>query len=159
MKPDDEGFLYPFVDQLLCIKCGLCKTVCPINNKIDLSKSANVNGQDFPFAHAVKHKDSGVRMCSSSGGAYTAITDYVMMENSSIWYGAAFDTDFIIRYIAATTVAERDQFRGSEYVQSNFELTFNEIKKNLIDRKTVLFTGTPCQTAGFEPPPLYWTPS
>lgn len=170
MKADDEGFLYPFVNQLLCIKCGLCKTVCPINNKIDLSKSANANGQDFPFAYAVKHKDSGVRMCSSSGGAYTAISDYVMNNGLKILhldshsndifdhnyidtidvvcYGAAFSNDFSVHHISATTATERDLFRGSKYVQSELGFTFTKIKQNLIDGKTVLFTGTPCQTAG-----------
>lgn len=29
MKPDEEGFLYPAIDEALCVRCGQCLTVCP----------------------------------------------------------------------------------------------------------------------------------
>lgn len=32
---DEEGFLYPQVDEEACIKCGLCEKVCPILNQAD----------------------------------------------------------------------------------------------------------------------------
>ncbi|HWT76035.1 MAG TPA: 4Fe-4S binding protein [Mobilitalea sp.] len=28
MLPDEEGFLYPFVNQELCTRCGRCQIVC-----------------------------------------------------------------------------------------------------------------------------------
>lgn len=28
LSPDDEGFLYPVVDDLLCIRCGRCVDAC-----------------------------------------------------------------------------------------------------------------------------------
>ena len=37
MIPDEEGFLYPFVDVKECINCGLCKKTCPVNNPTTLS--------------------------------------------------------------------------------------------------------------------------
>ena len=30
---DDEGFLYPSVDESVCVNCELCQKVCPIFNK------------------------------------------------------------------------------------------------------------------------------
>ena len=30
---DNEGFLYPKVNMELCVNCGLCSKVCPINKK------------------------------------------------------------------------------------------------------------------------------
>lgn len=30
MREDDEGFLYPKVDESVCIDCGLCEKVCPV---------------------------------------------------------------------------------------------------------------------------------
>ncbi|MDO4982704.1 MAG: (Fe-S)-binding protein [Eubacteriales bacterium] len=30
MKADDEGFLYPHIDEGLCICCRLCISVCPL---------------------------------------------------------------------------------------------------------------------------------
>lgn len=32
MKEDDEGFLYPVVDQGKCVDCKACERVCPILN-------------------------------------------------------------------------------------------------------------------------------
>ncbi|MCH4192004.1 MAG: 4Fe-4S dicluster domain-containing protein [Butyrivibrio sp.] len=29
MAPDDEGFLYPQIDQKICISCYRCIQVCP----------------------------------------------------------------------------------------------------------------------------------
>ena len=33
MKEDEEGFLYPFVDQTSCIDCGACENICISNQK------------------------------------------------------------------------------------------------------------------------------
>lgn len=32
MSSDNEGFLYPKVDNSICVDCGLCEKVCPIIN-------------------------------------------------------------------------------------------------------------------------------
>ena len=32
MMPDEEGFDYPIIDPLLCVRCGLCMKTCPIRN-------------------------------------------------------------------------------------------------------------------------------
>ena len=32
MCEDEEGFLYPEVDEAICIDCGLCENVCPVIN-------------------------------------------------------------------------------------------------------------------------------
>ncbi len=37
MMPDDEGFLYPLVDEAKCIHCHLCIKVCPLNKSDFLS--------------------------------------------------------------------------------------------------------------------------
>lgn len=30
MQPDEEGFLYPVIDEKLCVNCMSCLKVCPI---------------------------------------------------------------------------------------------------------------------------------
>lgn len=35
MQRDQEGFLYPVVDENTCIDCGLCTKVCPVTNKCE----------------------------------------------------------------------------------------------------------------------------
>ena len=33
MREDEEGFLYPHIDEAKCIRCGRCLSVCPIGHK------------------------------------------------------------------------------------------------------------------------------
>lgn len=173
MQPDEEGFLYPIIDDVLCVECGLCKTVCPLKNEVKFDRLTNKEGELEPLIYAIKHKSDNVRMASSSGGAYTAISDHIIdpivkdsitnkvgfnssncsgnnngCSNNSIIYGVRFSKDFNVHHASATTAAERDQFRGSKYVQSDLRNIFVNIRNNLLEGKTVLFTGTPCQTAG-----------
>lgn len=141
MKADVEGFLYPDINQKLCINCGLCKEVCAFQNGYD--SSANL---PMPDAYAVKHKDADVRMDSRSGGMFTAISDY-FLENGGVVYGAGFKDSFVVCHKRATQKIERDEFRGSKYVQSDLNDIFLHIKTDLQDDMQVLFSGTPCQTA------------
>ncbi len=30
MTPDEEGFLYPMIDEKLCVGCHSCMSVCPV---------------------------------------------------------------------------------------------------------------------------------
>lgn len=30
MQPDNEGFLYPIIDEAKCVNCGMCLKVCPV---------------------------------------------------------------------------------------------------------------------------------
>jgi coenzyme F420-reducing hydrogenase beta subunit len=143
MKSDEEGFLYPIIDDVLCIECGLCKTVCPFQNEVTIQGHFAE-----PAVYAIKHGSDSVRMSSSSGGVYTAISDHVLENKSGICYGVKFDKDFTVRHTGATTADERDKLRGSKYVQSDLGTVFYEAKQNLSEGKLVLFTGTPCQTAG-----------
>lgn len=142
MMADKEGFLYPNINQELCVDCGICRKVCPLQNKVVI--------QDRfckPFVYAIQQKDNQIRMESASGGAYTAISDYGLDLSSAI-YGVKFDEKFNVIHSKALTVASRDEFRGSKYVQSNLNDTFKQIQNNLTDGQSVLFSGTGCQVAG-----------
>lgn len=143
MKPDKEGFFYPVIDENLCIECGLCIDVCPMKNEVIIQEHFAT-----PEVYAVKHVSDLVRMLSSSGGAYTAISDFVIEDKKGICYGAVFDEEFNVEHKDAITTDERNKFRGSKYVQSDLGNVFYQIKQNLIKGKSVLFTGTPCHTAG-----------
>lgn len=142
MKPDNEGFLYPYINQALCIDCGICRRVCPLKDK-------QICAEDFsePLVYAVKQKDDKVRLNSSSGGVYTAISDYALRESYSV-YGAKFDKKFRVIHSRALKSSERDEFRGSKYVQSDLNETFSQVQKDLNCGTGVLFTGTGCQIAG-----------
>ena len=142
MKLDGLGFLYPEIDKTKCTNCGLCDKVCAFNDNYD--KSLNISE---PIAYAARHKDMTEMMKSRSGGAFAVLSDYIL-ENDGVVYGAGYEGHFVVRHKRATTKEERDEFRGSKYVQSDLSGIFQQVKEDLKNGLTVLFSGTPCQTAG-----------
>ncbi len=142
MQPDAMGFLYPVVDTDKCVDCGLCEKVCAFNDHYDTSLNL-----PQPDAYAARHKDMEEVETSRSGAAFIAISDYVL-ENGGVVYGAGYTDHFRVVHKRAVTREERDEFKGSKYVQSDMNTVFRQVKKDLKDGLTVLFSGTPCQTAG-----------
>lgn len=142
MQNDIEGFLYPNINHNLCIECGLCVKTCPFHDCFTIEESLFE-----PDIYAAKHKSDSVRFSSSSGGMFTAISDFIINHNGVI-YGAGFDKNFKLCHQSVTTIEDREKLKGSKYIQSDLKQTFKEVKNDLRSGKYVLFTGTPCQTAG-----------
>lgn len=138
MQENFQGFKYPIVDKNKCIDCGLCLKYCSFNNVDQLDTKSTKR-----LVFALKNKDE-VRMNSQSGGAFTAITDFVL-ENGGVVYGCEL-TDFTKAvHTRAETAKGRDRQRGSKYIQSDISNVFKTIKDDLESGKQVLFSGTPCQ--------------
>ena len=142
MKPDVLGFLYPEVDLTKCTNCSLCERVCAFNDNYDTS----LNLQN-PIAYGARHRDINEVMKSRSGAVFATLSDYVL-EKEGVVYGAGYTDHFRVVHKRATTKEERDEFRGSKYVQSDMNNVFRLIKKDLKEGLIVLFSGTPCQTSG-----------
>ena len=70
MKPDSEGFLYPEVDESICIECGICIKHCPI--------LTDVSRCNIPKVYAAKYKDRGSTFKSTSGGLFIPIAKSVL---------------------------------------------------------------------------------
>lgn len=62
MEEDNEGFLYPKVDENTCVNCGLCEKVCNELHPYDKREPLKV--------FAAINKDEEVRLKSSSGGIF-----------------------------------------------------------------------------------------
>jgi len=144
MTIDEEGFLYPEIDTHLCVECGACLKVCAFHKK-DFANKIPKEQEVF----ALKHVDDEVRRKSTSGGAFTAISDYVLNHNGVV-YGAILNDNFQVIHSKAINKEQRDEMRGSKYVQSNLGNIFKDIKSSLESDKLVLFTGTPCQNGGLK---------
>lgn len=142
MQPDALGFNYPKVDMSKCINCGLCNKVCQFNEFYDTSLNI-----EPPIAFGARQKNVEEVMKSRSGGVFAALTDCILDEGGVV-YGAGFDNNYRVAHKRATTKSERDEFRGSKYVQSDMSNIYRQVKDDLRKEKTVLFSGTPCQTAG-----------
>lgn len=142
MEPDALGFLYPKTDISLCVECGLCEKVCQFNENYD--RTLNLSE---PIAYAARHRDIDEVMKSRSGAAFVAISDYIL-EQGGVIYGVGYKDHFLVAHKRATTKIERDEFRGSKYVQSDLTGVFRQVKEDLKSGLKVLFSGTPCQTSG-----------
>ena len=138
MSRDREGFAHPAVDLSKCVRCGRCTAVCPVLHPRE--------PKPLPAAFAVWNRDDAIRRDSTSGGAFTALADFVL-EGGGVVFGAAFDGRQHLRHTACFRKEELWRLRGAKYVQSDLEGTFRTIKECLESRQ-VLFSGTPCQVDG-----------
>ena len=142
MEPDTLGFLYPKVDNSKCVDCGLCDKVCP------LKESFGTSYLDIKQkCYAARLLDQDKLRQSRSGGVFVAFSDYVL-SNGGVVYGAGYKDHFVVAHKRATTSQERDEFCGSKYVQSDLRGVYLAVKNDLSNGHVVLFSGTPCQTAG-----------
>ena len=143
MRADEEGFLYPVIDQEKCVNCGRCRLACPFEKE---DHYQNQGGSKF---YAAKHRSQEVLRRSASGGAFTALSDAVLAEEGVV-YGADFDGEFRVRHARAETEEQRDRMRISKYAQSHMGTMFIRAAEDLKAGRRVLFTGTPCQLAGLK---------
>ena len=138
-----EGFLYPIVNEELCILCGFCKKVCPALH------SDNIKQTEKGEAYAVINRNLEVLKQSSSGGVFSAIAEYIFQQGGVV-YGAAFDSNLILAHKKIDNIQALQELRGSKYLQSNIQKSFKEIKSILQDNKWVYFVGTSCQVAALK---------
>lgn len=140
MEIDNEGFLYPIINDDLCIKCDLCHRVCPVENENNMKKSEK--------ALVGFNKIDGVRNFSASGGAFHAITK--CFEDNAIIYGAEWKERSCVCHSAELAKSAYERFSKSKYIQSEIGQSYIDIKKYLLEGQKVVFTGTPCQNAGLK---------
>lgn len=139
---DIEGFSYPVIDQKVCINCGLCQKVCPVNNFDSLST--------LPldvFAAQLKERD--ILLKSSSGGMFYLISNYVI-NNNGVVYGATLNKNMKTYHIGVDSMDKLLLLMGSKYVHSDLGDCYSQIKSLLKQNRLVYFNGTPCQVAGLK---------
>lgn len=139
MKPDNEGFLHPQIISEHCIDCGACKNVCPVGKKFNEQEKE-------PIVYAAKAKDKSIQMQSASGGIFPILAKAILHMGGVVW-GASFNVNFDVCHSCVTNEEDLPSLCRSKYVQSNLCGIYEIVKTQLKDGKSVLFTGTPCQTA------------
>lgn len=138
MKYDQEGFIYPEANLETCVKCDTCEKVCPTINV----KSEKLFNQ---HCYVVQHKDNNILKESTSGGAFSAIAEFVI-DQSGYVFGATLLEDFTVSHVCVDNKAELEIFRNSKYVQSNIDRKIYIKVKNLLDDGSyICFSGTGCQ--------------
>jgi coenzyme F420-reducing hydrogenase beta subunit len=144
MTPDGMGFNYPVIDFDKCIECDRCEHVCAFH-----ARHANPPDPNFLIAYAARAKDPA-ELTASQSGAVSYLLMRRFIQSGGIVYGAGFVDHFRVAHKRAETVQELQEFRLSKYVQSDMGRTFRHVLADLKSGRDVLFTGTPCQTAGLD---------
>lgn len=142
MEEDKEGFRYPVVDEEKCIDCGACNKAC-----IRKADHKVAFGENYPKVYSVMNKQEEIRMKSSSGAIFPELARYVIEEKKGYVVGVKYDKDMKVVSSIADNMEDVKAFYGSKYVKSDFEGIYPQIKKLLIDKQTVLYSGLPCECA------------
>lgn len=137
IEENELGKTVARIDENKCTKCSACTKTCPVNNQ------KNYNSPQKCYAAWSKNQEYQVK--SASGGISAGFANYIV-KNNGVVFGTCFLNGNLI-FDSAKDAEEITKFQGSKYVQANTGLIYNEVKKQLIAEKKVMFVGTPCQVA------------
>lgn len=140
MLPGKIGHLFPTILDK-CIECNKCIKTCPVNNPVELQKPIKTL--------AFWIKDDEEHQTSTSGGAAACFTNYILEEGGTV-YGCASLPHGVIEHIRIDKKEDAFKLKGSKYVHSHINNTYQLIKADLKSGKKVLFIGLPCQVAGLK---------
>lgn len=143
MVPDENGFVYPVVDESKCVRCGLCEQVCAYRNDVPPVSQKKVS--------VAVSGCTDVRE-SASGGLFAAFAQAVIDQGGAV-YGCAMIYEkgqLWPRHICVTERRDLIRLKGSKYVQSDLTGSYPDVRRRLAEGQTVLFSGTPCQVAGLK---------
>lgn len=141
MKENKEGFLFPYINKDKCILCGKCEKKCPAL----YPKYENSAEPEIYAAQA----DDELRMHSSSGAIFPLLAEAILSENGVVC-GAAFTENYRdVEHIIIADDKGLNRLKGSKYLQSEIGLCYRKLLEYLESGKKVLFSGCPCQVAGF----------
>ena len=136
MKPDEYGYIYPIIDEAVCIHCNKCVNSCVLSCSHDFK---------LPIATYAGVRDDKKKLkLSSSGGVFAAVAEHIIDMDGYVC-GAKINDDFSVSHTIVSRKSALAPLLGSKYVQSDILSVFDPIKKLISDGKTVLFSGTPCQ--------------
>ena len=138
---DQEGFYYPCIDHLKCIKCKKCEQVCHCLNTQEITVDKT---SFYGF-----HKDENIREKSTSGGAFYALAEKILADKGNV-YGAAFNYTSLLLEHKSTDEVGLLPLLKSKYSESYMGDIICKINNDLQNGRRVLFCGTPCQVSGLK---------
>lgn len=140
MQPDQEGFLYPVVNEELCVECGLCTKVCPVANKCE-------NDAPYVKSYGGYSTDQKVIDSCASGGIATALSIETIRKEGVV-FGVSFNEAYnASEYCMVRTEEELWSLCSSKYIQPSKSGIHKMVKDELAKGIPVLFVGCPCDVA------------
>ncbi len=142
MQKNTEGFLYPHINEVMCIECKQCVKTCPI---LKPKQTLVIE----PQAIISRSKDLTVVKNAASGGFIQELCHYIIKEGGVVC-GVGYNEQLEVIHKLANTLEELQEFSGSKYAQSRIGTVYLDCKNMLLADKVVLFIGTPCQVAALK---------
>lgn len=141
MTDSEDGFLYPKINNALCVDCGACYRVCPLTKEMTVTP---ILGTYSGYA-----TDASIVTSSSSGGVFYHLAQKILREGGVV-FGAAFDpVNKEVRHMSTDEIA-LEKIMRSKYVQSRIGNVYADVACALNENRSVLFVGTPCQVRGLK---------
>lgn len=140
VRLDKSGFSFPLINND-CIGCNACERVCKRRNAVHLART------ETPEVYAAWSKDEEIRFKSTSGGAFTALGEAVLIRGGVV-FGARYDESCNVVCAEAQDAEGLSALRQSKYVQSDMRTIFRRVRELLKEGRCVAFCGAPCQVAG-----------
>lgn len=136
---DEHGYNKPWVDKKQCVNCGKCIQECP----------AYLGRKEVwtavPKTYAYMGNDE-IRQHSSSGGVFGTIAEFIL-DNQGYVCGASWVENFRVEHIVIADKSELHKLQMSKYIRSDIRAVMPQIRNLLLENRTVLFVGCPCQVA------------
>ena len=143
MVESDRGFLYPSLDESLCIECGLCEKKYPLNVETPVLEYEQ-------HVYGAWSKDKKILKASSSGGVFVNLAKEVLKQGGVVC-ATRFENDFTgVIFDSCDCEKDLPKFCGAKYIQSTPKRIYKDVKRYLNDKRRVLFVGTGCQFAGLK---------
>lgn len=141
MSEDINGFLYPTLEEALCIKCNKCINVCPVHNSREKHDSYR---KEVLIGYS---KNEKVVETSSSGGFFSIIAEQALNKGNVV-VGVKWDNYFkSTSHVMIDKLEDLEEIKLSKYIQSNKHNIYIEIREKINNGETVLFVGCPCEVA------------
>ncbi len=121
-KPDEEGFLYPKVEEEQCIRCGKCLRHCPVLFRREEERQ--------PEMYGVRNKNA--EHCSrsaSAGVADMAAREMIAAEGSV--FGCAYTDEWKAEHREIKAEKDLWKIQSSKYVQSDIGRCYETAKARL----------------------------
>lgn len=144
---NELGQYRPIVDRKLCVDCGLCEKICPINNDIASLSEVSMRQTSLvgDYVHCYKGYDKDFRKTSASGGLVTSVLSY-LLENrfidEAICVGSSHSSKFEFTYQFVTNPDDLISCSKSAYYPMEISQVINRIKQK--ERRYAMVV-LPCQ--------------
>lgn len=106
--------------------------------------------KDYLKVYAAYANDKNIRLASSSGAMFSLLANKILSEGGVVYGVRMSDDCYKAQYARVDSIDGLSALRGSKYLQAKLGDTYKNVKKDLQEGASVLFTGTGCYVNGLK---------